>query len=138
MHIFYYLKYTKKCFPCIFLIHYCASKVRFLKQLCLQEFELCFTLLQNTPKMEIKEEVWNKVRPLASKVALEDELCLNFLVKEMIQEKFWQVKNCVWYNLILVTPVTHRVYNWCNLLPTLNPIRIWYYHVNFLSLLFFI
>ena len=74
---------SKRLIACI---HYFASKVRLLKQLCLQEDELCFTLLQNTPKKEIKEEEWSKVCPLASKVALEDELCMNLSVSILLIE----------------------------------------------------
>ena len=69
------------------ILHVNTSKVHPMKQLCLLEDELCFTLLQNSPKIEIKGEVWSKVHPFASKVASKDELCLhNHVIDGMLIE----------------------------------------------------
>ena len=63
------------------ILHVNSSKVHPLKQLCLHEDELCFTLLLLSPKNEKFLEMRSKVHPFASKVSSKDELCLHNSVR---------------------------------------------------------
>ena len=67
------------------IMHVNSSKVHPLKQLCLQEDELCFTLLLIFPKMEHFEKV-------RSKVVSKDELCLNLSINAKAHKLLFKVR----------------------------------------------